>query len=281
MDCGSWRRRTLGLYEMGTRPTTTFSLLNVANEGSPLQDVGVRRAVAQAIDQDFRNQSLAPGCSTVANGPFRPGEVGYLQDTGFPEYDPDAAAEFVEGYEAEHGPIVIRYRATADPATAHSPSSPSRSWRRSGSRSRSTRPSRASTSSRPRWATSTWSAGGAAAAIDPAATRGGWHSESSAPIGEIALNFGRFEDDVIDANLDVMRSSADEEERREAAEAINRASASRSTTSGSDWVFWAILTSPTSTACRPRSCSPTAPTASSTAPAAWASSRLSQLWVEG
>ena len=35
-------------------------------------------------------RSAAPASCTPANGPFPPGSLGYLEDTGYPEYDPDA-----------------------------------------------------------------------------------------------------------------------------------------------------------------------------------------------
>ncbi|MGI9578582.1 MAG: ABC transporter substrate-binding protein, partial [Microthrixaceae bacterium] len=39
----------------------------------------------------------------LASGPFAPGEIGYLEDAGYPSYDPDRARELVEQQERESG----------------------------------------------------------------------------------------------------------------------------------------------------------------------------------
>jgi len=81
----------------------------------------------------------------------------------------------------------------------------------------------------------TWRGGGA---IDPETERVWWHSEDADPIGEIALNFGRFQDDVIDENLQVLRESQDEAERTTAAENINRRFGEQVYNVWADWIFW-------------------------------------------
>ena len=67
-----------------------------------------------------------------------------------------------------------------------------------------------------------------------------WHSETAQPIGEIALNFGRIEDPVIDENLEVIREATDDAEIEEAAQAINEQFASEVYNVWGDWVFWSI-----------------------------------------
>jgi peptide/nickel transport system substrate-binding protein len=69
----------------------------------PFDNLIARQAAATAIDRDEVNQIVNKGIPTVANGPFSPGTIGYEEDTGYPDYDPDRAKELVEQYEAETG----------------------------------------------------------------------------------------------------------------------------------------------------------------------------------
>ena len=55
---------------------------------------------------------VSPGTHNRPNGPFTPGQDGYLEDTGLPEYDPDAARAAIEAWEAENGPLTINYSTT-------------------------------------------------------------------------------------------------------------------------------------------------------------------------
>ena len=76
--------------------------------------------------------------------------------------------------------------------------------------------------------------------LDPETERVWWHSETADPIGEIALNFGRFQDDVIDENLQVLRESQDEAERAAAAEAINEAFGEQVYNIWAVWTYWVM-----------------------------------------
>ena len=60
---------------------------------------GTRRSTATTL-----NQVARPGLSSrMASGPFAPGDTGYLEDAGFPEFDLDEAEELVGQYEEETG----------------------------------------------------------------------------------------------------------------------------------------------------------------------------------
>jgi hypothetical protein len=67
-----------------------------------------------------------------------------------------------------------------------------------------------------------------------------WTSENAGPVGELSLNFGRFRDDVIDENLQIIRESGDEAERIAAAEAINTRFAEQVYNIWTDWTLWGI-----------------------------------------
>ena len=243
-DIEDLRARTeageLSTWEMTTRQGASYALINVAAEGSPIQDVEVRRAMAMAIDQEFRNQSRQEGVYEIANGPFSPDTVGYLEDNGWPAYDPDAAAAIVEEYEAENGPIEISYRTTADPDNLQTVELIASDLDRVGIDVELDQTEQGEFIQQAvlgNFEVFTWRNHGG---IDPETERVWWHSENADPIGEIAINFGRFQDDVIDENLQVLRESQDEAERTAAAEEINRRFAEQVYNIWADWTFWVM-----------------------------------------
>jgi peptide/nickel transport system substrate-binding protein len=76
-------------------------MLNVSEP--PFDNPIAREAVAVAVDREQINQVQQAGIPSPANGPFAPGAVGYLEDTGYPTYDPERARELVQQYEEETG----------------------------------------------------------------------------------------------------------------------------------------------------------------------------------
>ncbi|HYF45270.1 MAG TPA: ABC transporter substrate-binding protein [Acidimicrobiales bacterium] len=229
----------LGLWEMTSRQGVGHALINTAAD-SPVADVEVRRAMAMAIDRPFLAQSRYDGQFEVANGPFSPGTMGYLEDTGFPEYDPEGARELVEEYEAENGPIVVSYRTTADPFNLGTVELIAQNLDEVGIEVEIDQTEQGEFIQQAvlgNFEVFTWRAHGG---IDPETERVWWHSENADPIGEIALNFGRFQDDVIDENLQILRESTDEAERTEAAEAINRRFGEQVYDIWAVWTYWAM-----------------------------------------
>lgn len=82
---------------------TEVQYLQLNNAEAPFDNKNARMAIISAIDRDTLNQTVNLGLPTVANGPFAPGNVGYLEDTGYPEYDLDAAKEYVAAYKNDTG----------------------------------------------------------------------------------------------------------------------------------------------------------------------------------
>ncbi len=91
----------------------SYIMLNGAKP--PFDNPIARQAVAYASDRAEANRVLAENVPTLAQGPFAPGNVGYLEDAGYPEYDLDKAKELVAQYEAETGePLEFTYTHGAD-----------------------------------------------------------------------------------------------------------------------------------------------------------------------
>ena len=66
---------------------TSYLMFN--NAAPPFDNPDMRRAVALCTDRDEYIAFRSPG-NQKANGPFAEGSLGYLEDPGFPEFDPEA-----------------------------------------------------------------------------------------------------------------------------------------------------------------------------------------------
>ncbi len=82
-----WIANGGGLVTPDPARETTYLLIN--NEAPPFDNPDFRRAVALCTDRDEYLAFRAPG-NQLANGPFAEGSLGYLEDPGFPQFDPDA-----------------------------------------------------------------------------------------------------------------------------------------------------------------------------------------------
>jgi peptide/nickel transport system substrate-binding protein len=84
-----------GLREIGQ------TLLNVTRP--PLDDVRIRRAIAMALDRDALNQIANDGKWELSDSVFDSDVMGYVDNPGFPKYDPDEARKLVNEWKADNG----------------------------------------------------------------------------------------------------------------------------------------------------------------------------------
>jgi peptide/nickel transport system substrate-binding protein len=89
-------------------------LLMLNTTKPPFDNPIAREAVALAAQRELASEILAKGIGTLANGPFAPGSIGYVEDTGYRSSDPERARELVAQYEAETG-LPFEFQITADP----------------------------------------------------------------------------------------------------------------------------------------------------------------------
>jgi peptide/nickel transport system substrate-binding protein len=92
--------------ELNTYESEEFGEVNyiMLNESTPpFDNIKARQALAYAADFEEINAILNDGITTQATGPFAPGNIGNLEDTGFPTYDAAEAERLVGEYEAETG----------------------------------------------------------------------------------------------------------------------------------------------------------------------------------
>jgi peptide/nickel transport system substrate-binding protein len=98
-------------YESEEFGEVSYIMLNETKP--PFDNIKARQALAYAADFDETNAILNDGITTQATGPFAPGNVGNLDDTGFPTYDAAEAERLVQEYEDETGlPFEFTYTTT-------------------------------------------------------------------------------------------------------------------------------------------------------------------------
>ena len=156
--------------------------------------------------------------STTASGPFAPGVIGYLEDTGFPEFDPDEAEELVAQYEAETGgrSVLVHDHRHHQPLGGErhvaDPGPDEEGRHRDGRSSPIEQAQQINTALGDDWQAQLWRnhPGG-----DPDTQYIWWYGGSP-------VNFNKFDDPEMNALLDQGRGEPDPAERQEIYEDINR-----------------------------------------------------------
>lgn len=234
----------------GANPLTEAELdPSGANAASPLLFTSCRRALAHAIDYERLNEERSAGLPTIANGPFPPGSIGYLEDTGYPTYDLEAAESELATCLEEYGQdqLELSFNTTNDAFNVETNTLVLSMWQEAfgGQINATIEPieqgqyiglALAGDFQILSWRSHSGS--------DPDQQRRWWHAETARPIGEVGTNFGRFTDEVITENLDIIRTNGDPDARREAAEAINRRFGEEVYNLWTSWAIWGVITQP-------------------------------------
>jgi peptide/nickel transport system substrate-binding protein len=93
-----------------------YIMFNTAQ--APFDNINARLAAIYSLDRNALNKIRNLDLFKMASGPFAPGEVGYLKDSGYPSYDPKKAKEYVQKYKDETGKdLEFTLVGTPDPGT--------------------------------------------------------------------------------------------------------------------------------------------------------------------
>lgn len=192
---------------------TTYLLFN--NSRPPYDNVEFRQALAQCTDRQTFNTVRWDG-QVPASGPFSPGTPGYLEDAGFPAYDPAAGSATI----ARLGITDVVLGTTNDSANLLNTELIAAMWGDCGLDVSITQVDQAEFITNAVIGNFTAFLWRQHESYDVAAERTWWHSK----FGQgIALNFGRINNPTIDAALDEVLTTKDLDRRTELAEEINRA----------------------------------------------------------
>ncbi|MEM9033977.1 MAG: ABC transporter substrate-binding protein [Actinomycetota bacterium] len=223
------------------------------NATNPLIHETCRRALAYAIDNQRLSEERNAGLAPAANGPFNPSQIGYLEDSGYPQYDPDAALAEMDLCLADNGTDTIEFtfNTTNDPFNVETNTLIVSMWTEvfGGVVNATIAPieqgqyiglALAGVFQAQGWRNH----GGVA----PVAQWFWWSSSTASPInpeaGELALNFGRFQDPEIDAAILTLWTNPDPAAQQEAAEQINREFGQHVYNWWNTWTVWGIVANP-------------------------------------
>lgn len=79
-------------------------VLVLLNQGKPpFDNINARKALAYGTDQQAVVDILGEGITEPVSSPYQEGSPWYVEDDGYPEYDPDEAKKYVQAYEQETG----------------------------------------------------------------------------------------------------------------------------------------------------------------------------------
>ena len=109
-------QENLGITVTETLNHAEVNYVMFNNSVPPFNNKNARLALAHGADREAISKIVNGGEALIANTPFAPGEIGYLEDSGWPEYDPELAVEYLRKYEEETGEkLSFTMSSTADP----------------------------------------------------------------------------------------------------------------------------------------------------------------------
>ncbi len=231
----------LNLVEAASNSETLYVMLNQADPDSPLADVNVRRALSFAVDRDRWKAARSAGFFESANGPFSPGSIGYLNDTGIPANDQPAASALIETYEAANDPIELTLLLEDIPTNLISSDLLVLMWREVGVEVTPVFLPRDELSLavyRGEFEMALWQGHGS---FDPVLQRNNWHSSGLRPVGEISANASRINDPEIDELLGLISEEPNQSARQFSAERLNRRFGEQAYNIWLSWPVWAVV----------------------------------------
>jgi peptide/nickel transport system substrate-binding protein len=95
--------------------TEAFVMLNLSTP--PFDNIHARKALAYATDRDALNAAVGGGIQQDADQPFTPNEEYFVEDSGYPSYDPELAAQEVQAYKDDTGESSLSFTVKTTSAT--------------------------------------------------------------------------------------------------------------------------------------------------------------------
>ena len=236
---------TVDLREQNKYSASNYLLIDLSKK--PLDDARVRCALSMAIDRTELNDLVGAGLPQIANGVFSPGQEGYLEDNGFSTaQNLDAAKQLIDDYKQSTGAdnVEVELGGTAEPITQQTNDLIKGYWSEIGVDTKLTVVPQDQFITNALFGNFTiydWRNHAGTIADQQNLW---WNSATSAPDGQIAINFGRLNDPQVDADLATARSESDLAKRKAAAEDINRTFAEQCYQIPLSWTIWATATKP-------------------------------------
>lgn len=189
----------------------------------PFDNLKARQALAYATDQATYISTLGSGVYTPANGMFAPGQLGYSEDSGYPQYDLEKAKQLVSEYTAETGkPLEFSMLAVSEVQYAQADQLLKKMWEEAGMKV--TLDSQVQADQIIQVILGNYQAADFRlfGQPDPDSDFYWWSSGTVAPVGGVSLNMPRFANAATDAALAQGRATTDAAARNESYQAFEK-----------------------------------------------------------
>jgi peptide/nickel transport system substrate-binding protein len=236
------------IFETDQGAETGYFLVNsfptYKGKPNPLADLSFRKGLAEGINYDELNKLRNGNVTKVANGPFPPGSDGYLDDTGYPKYNPDDAKKLIDAYKAANnitGDVDIEFGTTADPYNKGTNELVATYWKKIGVNAVIDQTEQGQYITRALvgdFQVFGWRNHGS---LEPDRGFVWWYSKMGTDPPGIAINFGRIKDDRVDKDLLGIRTLADPAARKAAAQDLNKALAAGVYNFWAFWTLWQFV----------------------------------------
>jgi peptide/nickel transport system substrate-binding protein len=210
-----------------------------------LADVRVRQAMGYCVDRDAINKQRGGGLNPVANGPFPPGSLGYLDDNGFPKArDVEKGKALIAEYVKEKGALqTFKFGTTNDPFNVETNQLIQAQLAECGIKTdilqiEQTQIITEAGNGTGQFEIFLWRNHGFS---DTDGNFYFWSSALAPPAGKFAINFGRMIDADIDKNLALERGSIDPAVRKQASQDLNKIMGSKAENAWLNWLVWANI----------------------------------------
>jgi peptide/nickel transport system substrate-binding protein len=100
---------------MVSEEAAEVSFIQMNQTAPPFDDIRMRQALAMAADRNQINDIINAGLPTIADSPFGPDSIAYVEDPGFPAYDKAEAQRLIDDYVADGGKAEFTLHATNSP----------------------------------------------------------------------------------------------------------------------------------------------------------------------
>ncbi len=203
----------LQIYEQRGPSEVTFAQFNF--DKPPFDDQRARLAVAHAVDQEAWVNVITEGQNDAATSVFRPSSKWYY-DADYPSYDLEEAKRLVEEYEAEKGPLRFSYSVLATPESQRQGEFIKSMLEQAGMEVSVNSTDAAGfivNGALGQYEITQW---GQFGSPDPDYEHVWWYSANANPVGQLALNFPRNRDPLVDEALNRARATDDFETRKQA-----------------------------------------------------------------
>jgi peptide/nickel transport system substrate-binding protein len=204
-----------------TQGEEEFIMLNLAKP--PFDNLLARQAVAHATDPETYATTIGEGILKPINGPFAEGQLGHLEDTGYPAFDLSRASQLVDEYEAATGqPLSFTLASVPTPQGLTEIQLLADMWSDAGmtvsleTYEQATHILRVITGD---YQAAYWRL---FSAVDPDGDYVWWHGRNAVDPPGLSLNFARNRDAELDAALDRARGTKDPAVRNEAYQEVSR-----------------------------------------------------------